>query len=49
METPVAQKSPIIRLGKGNEDERGIGDTVDGNTLTDESGKSKKDKKQKCR
>jgi len=46
METPVAQKSPIIRLGKGNQDERGIGDTVDGNTLTDESGK---DKKRKCR
>jgi hypothetical protein len=45
METPIAQKSPIIRLGKGNEDERGIGDTVAGNTLTDESGKSWKVRK----
>lgn len=44
METPVAQKTPTIRLGKGKEDERGIGATVDANTLTDESGKDKKSK-----
>lgn len=42
METPIAKKTPIIRLGRGKEDERGIGDTVDGNTLTDESGKDKR-------
>ena len=46
METPIAQKTSTIRLGKGTEGERGIGDTVDANTLTDESGK---DKKRKCR
>lgn len=30
----VAKKSPNLRVGKGNEDERGLGDTVDSRDLT---------------